>query len=233
MISVCVTTYNGEKYLKEQLDSILCQLTESDEVIISDDGSTDATMEIINGYHDPRVKLYPNTNRKGVVGNFENALNKAGGDFIFLADQDDIWMPNKTEIMLTALKKVDLCVCDCELIDAGGNVIYPSFFRLNHSKKGFIRNLIKNSYLGCCMAFKRNIFEYILPFPSNIAMHDIWIGLCVELWGNSLFLDKRLTKYRRHGNNISPTGSKSSFSIIYKTRYRLNFLYQLLKRKFQ
>ena len=233
MISICMATYNGERYIKEQLDSILCQLTESDEIIISDDGSTDSTVEIIKEYNDTRIKFYSNTNRKGVVSNFENAINKTSGDFIFLADQDDVWMPNKVEIMLMALENVDLCVCDCELINSDGNILYQSFFQLNHSKKGFLKNLIKNSYLGCCMAFKRNIFKYVLPFPSNIAMHDIWIGLCVELWGKSLFINKRLTKYRRHDKNISSTGNKSNFIFIYKIQYRLNFLYQLLKRKFQ
>jgi len=227
-----MATYNGEKYIKEQLDSILCQLSELDEIIISDDGSTDKTIEIIKMYHDPRIKLYTNTNRKGVVGNFENALSKAHGDFIFLADQDDVWMPNKVDTMLMALENVDLCVCDCELIDSYGEIIYPSFFRLNHSKKGFLRNLLKNSYLGCCMAFKRDFLKYILPFPSNIAMHDIWIGLCVELWGESVFLKDKLVKYRRHSNNASPTGEKSNFSILYKTMYRFNFLFQLFKRIF-
>jgi len=228
-----MATYNGEKYIREQLDSILCQLSGADEVIISDDGSTDTTMEVIKGYYDQRIKVYNNTNRKGIVGNFESALSKAKGDFIFLSDQDDIWMPNKTEAMLKALEKVDLCVCDCELIDSNGEIIYPSFFKLYHSKKGFIKNLIKNSYLGCCMAFKRNILKYVLPFPSNIAMHDIWVGLCVELWGKSLFLNDKLVKYRRHSANASPTGEKSKFTIIYKINYRFSFLYQLIRKKFK
>jgi hypothetical protein len=136
------------------------------------------------------------------------------------------------EVMLTALEKVDLCVCDCELIDSNGEILYPSFFQLNHSKKGFIKNLIKNSYLGCCMVFKQEVLKYVLPFPSDIAMHDIWIGLCVELLGKSLFLKDRLVKYRRHGNNVSTTGEKSNFGIIYKVQYRLKFLYKLLKRRF-
>jgi glycosyltransferase involved in cell wall biosynthesis len=228
-----MATYNGEKYIREQLDSILCQLSESDEVIISDDGSTDSTTEIIKRYNDLRIKLYSNTNRKGVVGNFENALSKVQGDFIFLSDQDDVWMPNKAEVMLKALKNADLCVCDCELIDSDRKILHTSFFKLNHSKRGFLKNLIKNSFLGCCMAFKREVLRYILPFPSNIAMHDIWIGLCVELWGKILFIKDKLVKYRRHGHNTSTTGEKSDFGIIYKVQYRFAFLNQLLRRRFK
>jgi len=233
MISVCIPTYNGEKYIKEQLGSILYQLSESDEVIISDDFSTDATLKIIENFKDNRIKIFPNNHFHSPIFNLENALKQANGDFIFLSDQDDIWLPNKVEITLKALEKFDLCVSDCELIDADGRLLYPSFFKLNHSKKGFFNNLIRNSYLGCCMAFRRDILKYILPFPPSIAMHDIWIGLCVELWGNSLFIENKLIKHRRHGDNTSTTSGKSKLSIVYKIKYRLNFLYQLLKRKFQ
>ena len=95
MISVCIATYNGEKYLREQLDSILPQLAESDEVIVSDDGSTDGTIDLITSLNDPRIKIVSNSGRKGYVGNFENALKHTTGDYIFLSDQDDIWYPNK------------------------------------------------------------------------------------------------------------------------------------------
>jgi len=233
MISVCIPTYNGEKYIKEQLESILCQLSESDEVIISDDSSTDATLKIIENFKDNRIKIFPNNLFRSPIFNLENALKQANGDFIFLSDQDDIWLPTKVEITLKTLEKFDLCVSDCELIDADGEVIHSSFFQLHHSKKGFFNNLIRNSYLGCCMAFRRDILKYILPFPPSIAMHDIWIGLCVELWGNSLFVENKLIKHRRHGDNTSTTSGKSKLSTIYKIKYRLHFLYQLFKRKFQ
>ena len=232
MISVCMATYNGEKYIKEQLDSILCQLSETDEVIISDDSSTDETLKIIESFKDDRIKIFPNNHFHSPIFNMENALKQATGDFIFLSDQDDIWMPNKVKIMLKALEKVDLCVSDCELINANGELHYPSFFQLHHSQKGFFNNLIRNSYLGCCMAFKRTVLNYILPFPSSIAMHDIWIGLCVELWGSSLFIEDKLVKYRRHSSNASSTSGKSELSTIYKIRYRSNLVYQLLKRNF-
>ena len=94
MISVCIATYNGEKYIKEQLLSILPQLGKKDEVIISDDHSTDNTLDIVKGLNDNRIKIVMNNREKGYTSNFENALSYAIGDYIFLSDQDDIWMSN-------------------------------------------------------------------------------------------------------------------------------------------
>jgi glycosyltransferase involved in cell wall biosynthesis len=224
-------SYNGEKYIKEQIESILCQLSEDDEIILSDDSSTDSTLEIVSDFKDNRIKILGNNKFYSPIYNLENAIKHATGEYIFLADQDDIWMPNKVEVMLKALKNVDLCVSDCELINTNREIIHQSFFELNHSKKGFLRNLIKNSYLGCCIAFSRDILSYILPFPAKIAMHDIWIGLCVELWGKSVFIDEKLIKYRRHGENVSPAAEKSKYTLSYKIKYRLYFIYQLLKRR--
>lgn len=104
MISVCIATYNGGKYIKEQLDSILFQLGKDDEVIISDDSSTDDTLSILESYHDERIVILTNQKFHSPVYNFENALKSAKGDFIFLSDQDDIWEPTKVEVMLDSLK---------------------------------------------------------------------------------------------------------------------------------
>ena len=110
-----MATHNGEKFIKEQLDSILCQLSPEDEVVISDDGSTDSTLEIIEGYNDSRIKIYRMTHtRKGmkshyyVTMNFENALRQAKGDYIFLCDQDDVWYPHKVERCFEVLKEYDM-----------------------------------------------------------------------------------------------------------------------------
>lgn len=171
-ISVCIATYNGEKYLKKQLDSILNQLKKEDEVIISDDTSTDATVEIIKAYNDRRIILIENQKFRSPIYNFENALKHASGDIIFLADQDDIWIDNKVCTVKKYLKSYDLVISDAEIIDTNDETLYRSFYALNNSRKGFIKNIIKNSYLGCCMAFNRKILESALPFPKNVPMHD-------------------------------------------------------------
>lgn len=233
MISVCMATYNGEKYIKEQLDSILTQLSEEDEVIVSDDCSTDSTLDIVRDFHDPRIEILEGVRFGSPIFNFENALKHAVGDIIFLADQDDIWMPNKVKHMVERLEEYDLVVSDAQVINKEREITNHSFFELRGSRKGYWRNILKNNYLGCCIAFRRECLEYILPFPAKIAMHDIWIGLCVELHGKTLFLPEQLISYRRHGDNISQAGEKSKFSILYQLKYRLYFLIYTFLRKYK
>lgn len=230
MISVCLASYNGELFIKEQVDSILPQLSENDEIIISDDSSTDKTIQIINSYNDNRIKLYINKNSKSPATNFENALRQAKGDYIFLCDQDDVWFPDKVETVMSYFNKYDLIVTDCNVVNGDLELIEESFFRSLNSGTGFWKNFIKNRYLGCCMAFKREVLDYALPFPSAIAMHDIWIGLLVELKGKPFFLNKPLILYRRHDNNASFGGGKSKNSLFYKIKYRTILLIDLFLR---
>lgn len=232
MVSVCLATYNGGKYIKEQIDSILIQLGKEDEIIVSDDGSSDMTLDLLKNYQDSRIKIFSNKQKNGVIGNFENALRKASGDHIFLCDQDDIWQPNKVSRTLFYLESYDLVVSDCSIIDEKNNIICQSFFDKHNSGPGFWKNIAKNAYLGCCMAFNKDVLDYILPFPKHIAMHDIWIGLSVELNGKTCFSEEVLMFYRRHGNNASSSSEKSNLSISYRLIYRLQMLYYLYRRKF-
>lgn len=232
-ISVCIATYNGEKYLQELLSSIIPQLKPSDEIIISDDSSTDNTLQIIKSLNDHRITILENNKFYSPIFNFENALKRASGNYIFLADQDDIWDNKKVEISLSYLKDYNVVISDCNLINENGIEIQPSFFDLNGSKPGFAHNFIKNGYLGCCMAFDRTILQAILPFPLKIAMHDIWIGIISELIGKPIFISEKLISYRRHASNFSPTSGSSSFSIIYKIFYRTQFAYYAFLRYFK
>ena len=117
MISVCMASYNGEKYIKQQIDSILKQLSDEDELVISDDGSTDNTLSVIQSIHDKRIKLIHNQGEHGYSRNFENALKNSKGDYIFLSDQDDVWKDNKVETILPLLKKYAFVVHDTEMTD--------------------------------------------------------------------------------------------------------------------
>ena len=223
--------YNGEKYIREQLESILPQLCENDEIIISDDSSTDNTLQIVQSFDDSRIKIFSNNKFHSPIFNFENALRKAKGDYIFLSDQDDIWKPDKVEVMMKYLKRdCDLVLSDGMIVDAHLNVLCTSIFNLLNSQKGFIRNLIHNSYSGSRMAFTRRVLGYVLPFPKKIAMHDIWIGLCAELFLKAEFISDSLILYRKHGDNVSVTGERSPFSLGYKIRYRVYIIIELIKR---
>lgn len=182
MISVCIATYNGEKYIKEQLLSILPQLGKKDEVIISDDHSTDNTLDIVKGLNDNRIKIVMNNREKGYTSNFENALSYAIGDYIFLSDQDDIWMSNKVDYCIAELKEYDLVVSDAILINSKGEKIDDSFFYKRNVYYTWLGNIFKFGFLGCCMAFKMNVLKKALPFPKKhlYCTHDNWIFLVAQ-----------------------------------------------------
>ncbi len=229
-ITVCIATYNGQKYIATQLESILKQLSVNDEVVISDDSSTDRTVDIIKEFNDKRIRLYEHNRFHNPVFNFENALKKTSGDIIFLSDQDDIWLDNKVKVIVKLLHSYDLVVSDCILIDEDESILNDSYFELRGSGSGFIHNLYKNSYLGCCMALKRNILEKALPFPKTIPMHDMWIGMVGQLFGKTYFCKEKLVKYRRHRDNLSPTLRKNTNSIANKFKFRLILLYHIIRK---
>lgn len=230
MISVCIATYNGGKYIREQLESILSQLGEDDEVIISDDSSTDGTVSVVESIGDRRIQIFGGNTFHSPTYNFENALKKAKGDYIFLSDQDDVWKADKVKVMMKALENHDLVASDCTVVDSDLNVIKESYHGKLPSPKVSV-NIIHNSYMGCNMAFRRNVLEKSLPFPKRIAMHDLWLGFVGATFFNAAFIPDRLILFRRHGENASSTGSKSSLSLGFRIRYRLDLLLNLMKRR--
>lgn len=230
MISVCIPTYNGEKFLKPQVDSVLSQLSQDDEIIVSDDGSSDNTIEILESYKDRRIKIFKNS-RKGVISNIENALQNSIGEYIFLCDQDDVWVENKVSIMMKAMVESDLVISDCYVTDQNLNIIYESFYKQNNSKANRWLALLKNPYLGCCMAFNRKVLDKALPFPSKIPMHDIWIGNVAAFKFQVKFIPDKLIFYRRHGNNASTASAPTKESLMKQINYRLPVISGLLKLK--
>lgn len=226
--SICIATYNGEKFITQQISSILNQLGDNDEIIISDDISKDNTISIIKSFNDSRIKIVENRGKHGVVSNFENALKHAKGDYIFFSDQDDIWAQNKIKRCIAELENYDLVVHNSLIIDKNGNPTNKDYFMVRKSGKGYWKNLYKNSYVGSCMAFRKELLPHIMPFPKNILWHDMWIGLIAERKGKTVFIPETLLYYRRHGNNASPTAEKSSFSFYFQLKYRLQMLYYTL-----
>lgn len=225
MISVCIATYNGENYIFEQLESILKQIGENDEVIISDDSSTDKTLEIVASFNDKRIRIFKNQKFKNPIFNFENALNHANGEVIFLSDQDDIWNEHKVVKMMNAIKNFDMVVCDCTFINNDGHVIIDSYFDIANSASGLLKNLRKNTYFGCCMAFRKRILKKALPFPKDIPMHDIWLGFVSDLFFRSFFLAEKLTYYRKHNNNVSIASDViSNIDLFTKLKFRVNIV---------
>lgn len=228
-ISVCIATYNGERYIEEQLTSILKQIATNDEIVISDDNSQDNTINIINAINDKRIKVYRDKQFHSPIFNMENALKHAKGDIIMLADQDDVWVSNKVKKQVKALKEVDLVFSNAKLVDENLIEIRP---KLYNGKKvtGLFLNLFFNKYIGATMAFNRKILERALPFPKSIPMHDQWIGVIGEFYYKTAFLNETLILYRRHGNNASFCGENSKNSFGRKFMFRVNILIALLGR---
>ena len=230
MISVCIATYNGEKYIRQQIESIVCQLSPTDEIVISDDGSTDKTLAIVKAIGDKRIRIIKGPRKHSPTFNFEYALKAAKGDYIFLADQDDVWKPNKVEVCMKWLQKYYCVVSDAEVTDSSLNTLFPSLYRLLGVRQGKLYNTLwKNGYTGCCMAFRRNVLEVSLPFPKNIPMHDIWIGNVAAYKYNVKFISDKLIFFRRHKDTISCNGKGSKFSLWQQLLFRINTIKNLIK----
>lgn len=232
MISVCLATFNGERFIKQQIDSILLQLEDNDELIISDDGSMDATINILNLYKhkDNRITVFYN-NFKNVVKNFEFLIDKASGDIIFLSDQDDIWDNSKVCEYKKAFinnPNTSLVIGDLELINEN-NEPQGSFFKSRKFKKNIFNNIIRNNFIGCSLAFKKEIKKNILPFPKSTPMHDWWIGICSLVFGEVTYIDKKLTYYRRHQNNFTKGGASDFITkFLWRMKITLNLIVRFL-----
>ncbi|MBL0742223.1 glycosyltransferase [Chryseolinea lacunae] len=226
-----MATYNGEKYIETQLRSILSQLSHDDEVIISDDSSIDSTVSRAAAINDPRIIILSEQKFRSPIFNFQNAIQHAKGDYIFLSDQDDVWLDGRVNKMMLMLKDHDLVVSDCSIVDESLKVISASYFRQVNARPGFLKNFLRtSSYIGCCMAFDRKIVELALPFPRTIPMHDFWIAMLAEWRFKIGFVYEPLVLYRRHGGNVSETGGKSKNSLFTKIFLRIRTFRHLVIR---
>ena len=236
MISVCIATYNGERYLRQQLDSILAQIGQEDEIVISDDNSTDGTLALIQSYADGRIRVLhhdPATITTTFpldkpTHNFENALMSARGDVIFLADQDDVWQPGKVQRMLQALETADMAMHDCRIVDTELNQLEPSFFNVVNVTTSAWRNAAKSTVLGCCMAMRRRVLEAALPFPETRIAHDLWLAMVADRKFRFTLVREPLLLYRKHGRSMTTAGKKSKYGLWFKLRYRLTILRYLV-----
>jgi len=213
-IDILIATYNGEKYLKEQLDSILGQTYENIRLIISDDYSKDRTREILKEYEqkDSRVKVHYQEQNLGYIRNFEYLLKQVENEIYMLSDQDDVWLENKVKKTLEALKneKADLVFGDLEVVNQNLDVMYESFgdfMKLNGKIEKYINdkrlNYLYNCVTGCTIMSKKKFIEIILPIPyvSKYVAHDHWIALVLSLNGKVVYMKEKNILYRQHGNN--------------------------------
>lgn len=228
--SVAMAVYNGERYLPEQIESILSQLRENDELVISYDISSDNSLAVINSYAQKhsQIKIVYN-DEPGVVGNFNNAIANCANEIVFISDQDDVWIQGKRNAVVSKMESctADLVIHNGVHINESGEVISQPFFTMYKMENNIIRNYLAPRYSGCCMAIRRRALRYLIPLPSTVVNYDHWVGMACELFGSVEYMDKVLLKHRLHGNNV--TTPRRRFSVI--ASQRANLALELYKRK--
>lgn len=237
-----MATYNGEKYIKNQLDSILPELGKHDEVIVVDDCSSDNTVAILSEYSnkDARIKVYRNEKNIRHVKTFEKAVGLAKNELIVFSDQDDLWVPGRVDVFQKAFKEnpnVVLVTGSFDCIDADGNLINNELRKVSAADsfayKKNIASIFKGTlgYYGCVMVVKRDFVQKILPFPEGTEAHDLYIALAANIARANLHLDDKVLLHRVHGRNASDLKR----GIVKKLGARAQMLknYQILRKKLQ
>jgi glycosyltransferase involved in cell wall biosynthesis len=231
MISVCMATYNGAEFIREQIDSILEQLSLDDELIVCDDCSTDSTVKIVESYGDERIKLVVNSSNLGHVKNFEKAISLAKGELIALSDQDDVWYPERLNIMAKTLISHSAANLLASNFDMSSQLNGSSLaFRGLSKKKQFALVSIINiflgrvPYFGCTFLMRRQFIMRVLPFPNTVEAHDVWLALLANTYGSVVHLEESTLFRRIHSNNLTPT-QRRPWTCIVKSRIVLGWNY--------
>lgn len=219
-ISVAMATFNGESFLREQMDSILNQTIDFKEIIICDDKSTDNTWHILQEYaaKDNRIKIFQNDSNIGLVKNFENAILKCSGDLIALSDQDDIWLPKHLEILMNGLGEKDIAMGDAEIINGAGQRLNMTlsycecrdFTPDNDLEKAYSLFFYRGWFQGASMLIRKSFFNIALPIPNFKIYHDYWFG-CLACFCNGVnYIPEVITLYRRHDQAVTGKKKRSS-----------------------
>lgn len=213
MISIAMATYNGAKYIKEQIDSILNQTIQDFELVICDDCSSDQTYDILQGYaqKDHRISIYQNSQNLGFKKNFEKALSLCSGDYIALSDQDDIWMENHLELLFQAIQNKPLACGNSTFINKDGNLIGMTlkyqealdYIPQNDKDKSLSIFLFRNPYQGASMMINKRLMNAALPIPDSVNYHDTWLASFACFCGGLVYIEKPILKYRRLPNSIT------------------------------
>lgn len=251
IIDIIMATYNGEKYIRQQLDSLFDQDFRNWRLVVRDDGSTDETIAVLCEYkkrYPKQVTLIEDARHNlGVIGNFSTLLEHATGDYIMFCDQDDIWKPDKVaktyrkmlEIEQKSPGKPALVFTDLELVDAQGKIIADSMWKYQKVDPGLCKDIyylsVLNPVTGCTVMVNKKAIEVSLPIPEQACMHDWWFALNVVQKGEIGFLDSATICYRQHEMNVTATRRVSLLFFIGKITGLKNVLvnnyrvYKMLK----
>lgn len=236
--SICIATYNGSKYIRKQIASILQQIGENDEIVIVDDCSKDNTVEILESYEDERIKIFKNLKNLRHVRSFEKAISLASNDLIFLSDQDDIWEEGRLKLFenfFIRFPNVQVIASNFYCINDNDQKVENNLRKVSsNSSFNYRKNILdiitgKIGYFGCAMAFRKKVVPIVLPIPENVEAHDLWIAMAGNLLKSNLHIDDKTLYHRIHDNNASDLDRK----IYKKIQARIGFIkqYKELKKR--
>lgn len=213
MISVALTTYNGKRFLPDQINSILGQSIPDFELIVCDDCSTDDTWKVLKEFHkkDSRVHIYRNEQNVGFRDNFLKAISLCGGDYVALCDQDDIWTDNHLELLLNSIGDNMLACGNSLLVDENNVELGMTLLQqegISHlpTKNLDIARMIllnHNPFQGASMMFRKEFLEIALPMPKQANYHDVWFAVLASFMDSFVYIKTPIVRYRMHGNNVS------------------------------
>ena len=239
MVDIVMAVYNGEKYLSEQIESILAQSYKNWRLYICDDNSSDKSYEIAKSYcekYSDKIFLKRNSVNSGSAGmNFLNMIREATGDIIMTCDQDDIWLEDKLELQVKLFEKVDyplLVHSDLKLIDENKRVISQSMIKsqkIDVTRSSVNKMLVQNNITGCTMAINRELAN-LIKVPSFVEVHDWYIGLLASIFGKIVFMDRATVLYRQHSNNVCGAVNMESVEYIsqrFKDKNRGRYMLEL------
>jgi glycosyltransferase involved in cell wall biosynthesis len=206
LVSIALCTYNGERFLPQQLESLLNQTYANIEIVASDDASSDSTRAVLERYAegDARIRIVANEENLGFAGNFIRALRLCRGDYIAPADQDDVWLPEKISALVAAIGDRPLAYCDSTIVDEQGA---PVGYRMSQvvpmlSTDDPAPFAFGNCVSGHAMLFRRQLLDRALPTPPGF-FYDWWIAAVAAAAGGVVFCDRSLVMYRQHGDNVT------------------------------
>jgi glycosyltransferase involved in cell wall biosynthesis len=234
-VSVCMATYKGAAFVGEQISSILAELGPDDELVIVDDASPDETATVVAGIRDSRVRLVRATSNRGYVRTFEDAIRLSRGEYIFLSDQDDVWIPGRLSLMLAALAESELVASNFDMF---GGSPRPWIPRLRSAdSRRHLANIVGilvgyRAYYGCGMAFRRDAVARYLPIPSYVReSHDLWFAICGNVGGSIVHLDESTIYRRLHDENQTPAGFRSLPKIVWARIMLVRLMVEAFRRR--
>lgn len=213
-VSVCMATYNGERFLGPQIESILQELEPQDELVVVDDASSDGTVAALERFDDPRIRVHARADNRGYVRTFEEAMERATGDILMLSDQDDVWIPGRRALFVEALTNSAVAASNLVLLGSDEPLPNPVTRRPWRLRAVWSRQGVRNGlrilagmapYYGCAMAIRRDAVDRVLPFPAYLdESHDLWLALFGNAHRTMTHIEAATIRRRIHDTNASP-----------------------------